>query len=59
MKCEKCGTSVFDTPLKRVSSFTAPPVWWCGKCIKKFESELYNNLREDNEDKIIKILKQK
>lgn len=58
MKCQKCNASIMKKPLQRVNEKGVKGIWWCWDCIKKYESELYNNLKEDQsevEKDLIKI----
>lgn len=50
MKCAKCGCSVSEHPLMRMNETGIDAIWWCEPCAKKYEPELYRNLKEDESD---------
>ena len=47
MKCENCGTSVFQRRLERVNPKGKKGIWWCMPCIEKKEPELAKNIIAD------------
>lgn len=46
-KCNKCECSVFVKPLTRVNEMGIDGIFWCDDCVKKYEPELYKNLKEE------------
>ncbi len=56
MICPKCGCSVFNQPFMRINEKGVDGIFWCEPCVKKYEPELYANVKED-ETKVEKDLK--
>tara|TARA_R100001086_G_scaffold152454_1_gene81151 strand:+ start:1599 stop:1790 length:192 start_codon:yes stop_codon:yes gene_type:complete len=47
MNCQRCGCSVQEKPLERVSPPGTAGIWWCMDYIKEVEPELAKNILED------------
>jgi Zn-finger protein len=53
MNCKKCKVSILYKPLSRTNpKGQSDAGWMCQDCMKIHESELYKNLKDDNDFKI-------
>lgn len=46
MECNNCKKEI--DLLHRVNEKGVDGIWWCGKCIKEKEPELYKNIQEED-----------
>ena len=57
MNCKKCGISVMKTMLHRTNlEGQVDAGWMCMLCIKKTEVELYKNIVNEDNFKVVKDL---
>jgi hypothetical protein len=57
MKCIVCKVSMFDKPLSRTKPTGQPDAgWMCQSCIEKEEPELYKNLNDEGELKMVNTI---
>lgn len=57
MKCIKCGISCTERMLHRTAPLGVTPAnWMCLPCIETTEPELANNIKQDDDIKLLDII---
>ena len=56
MKCIKCSCPCTERMLHRTNPLGEEPNWMCMPCIEKYEPELANNIKNDDDMKLLNII---